>query len=220
MSTCYSPVRHSTRIPKDAFAFDLHVLSTPPAFVLSQDQTLQFDSSRSASTASILASKPRFYFTATKPLTSIAALDSSKTDLPIPLSKILTIRAAHHRSRTRPTPLNQQPMPGANHNIYPQHRNPSRVGREICLKVVFAVPFHPMVVEDEGRHSHQQGDRNRGDIKRQSQCDFSTGIKGPRRRQMARQRIFKTSQCLGTEFVSQYGGVIKDAPGIELSPKN
>jgi hypothetical protein len=26
------------------FSFDLHVLSTPPAFVLSQDQTLQFNS--------------------------------------------------------------------------------------------------------------------------------------------------------------------------------
>ena len=44
LSTCYSPVRHSTRTPKDAFAFDLHVLGTPPAFVLSQDQTLQFES--------------------------------------------------------------------------------------------------------------------------------------------------------------------------------
>ena len=41
--TRYSPVRHSTRFPKEPFAFDLHVLSTPPAFVLSQDQTLQFD---------------------------------------------------------------------------------------------------------------------------------------------------------------------------------
>jgi hypothetical protein len=41
--TRYSPVRHSTRLPKKTFAFDLHVLSTPPAFVLSQDQTLQFD---------------------------------------------------------------------------------------------------------------------------------------------------------------------------------
>ena len=28
--------------PKRAFPFDLHVLSTPPAFVLSQNQTLQF----------------------------------------------------------------------------------------------------------------------------------------------------------------------------------
>ncbi len=38
--TCYSPVRHSST-PKGAFPFDLHVLSTPPAFVLSQNQTLQ-----------------------------------------------------------------------------------------------------------------------------------------------------------------------------------
>ena len=43
LSTRYSPVRHSTRGPKTTFAFDLHVLSTPPAFVLSQDQTLQFN---------------------------------------------------------------------------------------------------------------------------------------------------------------------------------
>ena len=38
--TCYSPVRHSST-PERAFPFDLHVLSTPPAFVLSQNQTLQ-----------------------------------------------------------------------------------------------------------------------------------------------------------------------------------
>ena len=37
--TCYSPVRHSCT-PEGALPFDLHVLSTPPAFVLSQDQTL------------------------------------------------------------------------------------------------------------------------------------------------------------------------------------
>jgi hypothetical protein len=39
-------VRHSTKHPKAPFAFDLHVLGTPPAFVLSQDQTLKFDSVR------------------------------------------------------------------------------------------------------------------------------------------------------------------------------
>ena len=41
--TCYSPVRHSSTHHQrwQAFPFDLHVLSTPPAFVLSQDQTLQ-----------------------------------------------------------------------------------------------------------------------------------------------------------------------------------
>ena len=38
LPTCYSPVRHwiSEDIP-----FDLHVLGMPPAFILSQDQTLQ-----------------------------------------------------------------------------------------------------------------------------------------------------------------------------------
>ncbi len=39
MLTCYSPVRRSCT-PKEALPLDLHVLSTPPAFVLSQDQTL------------------------------------------------------------------------------------------------------------------------------------------------------------------------------------
>ena len=33
----YSPVRHSSH---ECDAFDLHVLGTPPAFILSQDQTL------------------------------------------------------------------------------------------------------------------------------------------------------------------------------------
>ena len=42
LSTRYSPVRHFTQVPKDPFSYDLHVLGTPPAFVLSQDQTLQF----------------------------------------------------------------------------------------------------------------------------------------------------------------------------------
>ncbi len=41
LETHYSPVRHSTGGPKPAFAFDLHVLAMPPAFNLSQDQTLQ-----------------------------------------------------------------------------------------------------------------------------------------------------------------------------------
>jgi hypothetical protein len=36
--TCYAPVR---RWPTEVSPLDLHVLSTPPAFVLSQDQTLQ-----------------------------------------------------------------------------------------------------------------------------------------------------------------------------------
>ena len=46
--TRYSPVRHSnnpfrTEALPMLSPFDLHVLSTPPAFVLSQDQTLMFN---------------------------------------------------------------------------------------------------------------------------------------------------------------------------------
>ena len=41
--TRYSPVCHSTCSPKAAFAFDLHVLGTPPALILSQDQTLKLN---------------------------------------------------------------------------------------------------------------------------------------------------------------------------------
>ena len=37
--TCYAPVRHWTAA-EAPIPFDLHVLSAPPAFVLSQDQTL------------------------------------------------------------------------------------------------------------------------------------------------------------------------------------
>ena len=36
-------MRRCTRAPKDPFSLDLHVLSTPPAFVLSQNQTLQLN---------------------------------------------------------------------------------------------------------------------------------------------------------------------------------
>ena len=46
MRTDYLRVTHpcaTLLAPEGAFAFDLHVLSIPPAFVLSQDQTLQFN---------------------------------------------------------------------------------------------------------------------------------------------------------------------------------
>ena len=40
------PLSHITRHPegiRDQASFDLHVLSTPPAFILSQDQTLMLN---------------------------------------------------------------------------------------------------------------------------------------------------------------------------------
>ena len=46
LPTCYSPVRRfqGEGLPLLLSSLDLHVLSTPPAFVLSQDQTLRRDS--------------------------------------------------------------------------------------------------------------------------------------------------------------------------------
>ena len=44
LPTRYSPGRHSTCPLAGTFAFDLHVLGTPPALILSQDQTLIFES--------------------------------------------------------------------------------------------------------------------------------------------------------------------------------
>ena len=44
--TCYSAVRHYLR-SEDRKPFDLHVLGTPPAFILSQDQTLHRNCPRS-----------------------------------------------------------------------------------------------------------------------------------------------------------------------------
>src|SRR5215813_10771142 len=43
LPTCYSPVRRCTQGVAPLFSLDLHVLGTPPAFVLSQDQTLQLN---------------------------------------------------------------------------------------------------------------------------------------------------------------------------------
>ena len=41
---CSSPFRHCTIQVTPEFPCDLHVLATPPAFVLSQDQTLHLNS--------------------------------------------------------------------------------------------------------------------------------------------------------------------------------
>ena len=44
LPTRYSPVRHCTGGLATPFSCDLHVLGTPPAFALSQDQTLHLNS--------------------------------------------------------------------------------------------------------------------------------------------------------------------------------
>jgi hypothetical protein len=60
LPTCYSPVRRFTRPLAETFSLDLHVLGTPPAFVLSQDQTLQLslEERRSKTPSLNLGSRP------------------------------------------------------------------------------------------------------------------------------------------------------------------
>ena len=53
LPTCYSPVRRYTREPKSPFPLDLHVLGTPPALILSQDQTLELNCFRARTTEEI-----------------------------------------------------------------------------------------------------------------------------------------------------------------------
>src|SRR5262249_40045207 len=55
LPTCYSPVRRCTQGVAPLFSLDLHVLGTPPAFVLSQDQTLQLRAGAPTSTKGELA---------------------------------------------------------------------------------------------------------------------------------------------------------------------
>ena len=55
--TRYSPVRHLVFTEINT-SFDLHVLSTPPAFVLSQNQTLQTKTSQSKNQAEFNQKNP------------------------------------------------------------------------------------------------------------------------------------------------------------------
>ncbi len=60
-STCYSPVRHFQAYCY-TLTFDLHVLSTPPAFILSQDQTLHKNLTENHSGYSRTPNSPPNYF--------------------------------------------------------------------------------------------------------------------------------------------------------------
>ena len=67
LPTRYSPVRHFTLPVARDFSFDLHVLGTPLAFVLSQDQTLQLN-------PEIRSQRTRLFFTEKSPTTRFCYL--------------------------------------------------------------------------------------------------------------------------------------------------
>ena len=57
--TRYSPVRHA-HTPEGVLTFDLHVLSMPPAFILSQNQTLKFNCLKSLPLFKIITALTKF----------------------------------------------------------------------------------------------------------------------------------------------------------------
>ena len=59
--TRYSPVRHSLS-PEGLSSFDLHVLSMPPAFILSQNQTLKFNCLKSLPLFKIITALTKFCY--------------------------------------------------------------------------------------------------------------------------------------------------------------
>jgi hypothetical protein len=62
LPTRYSPVRRSTQGVAPPFSLDLHVLGTPPAFVLSQDQTLHLITLSGQNRRSVRTSHSLFSF--------------------------------------------------------------------------------------------------------------------------------------------------------------
>jgi hypothetical protein len=81
LPTCYSPVRHSPGA-EAPFPFDLHVLGTPPALILSQDQTLSHES-WSTKTGSLSLSNR-----ATVQLSAPSRSASEKTEPSVPHSQV------------------------------------------------------------------------------------------------------------------------------------
>jgi hypothetical protein len=61
LPTRYSPVRRCTPPANRGFSLDLHVLGMPPALILSQDQTLQFNLEFFALGLTIQFSKSKLY---------------------------------------------------------------------------------------------------------------------------------------------------------------
>ena len=107
LPTRYSPVRHSCT-PEGALPFDLHVLSTPPAFVLSQDQTLRFEPCADATRSR--ASRPVVRKRSARRTASSAIDGKYESGRPIGLPEPeRTARYSVFKDRPKPPPL---PVPG------------------------------------------------------------------------------------------------------------
>ena len=130
-----SPLEHPHQKMMRAFPFDLHVLSTPPAFVLSQDQTLQKNKQKTKQAKNKEINKTKtnnkhqktiqcpsmlmFIFKTTKFASSNDTLSSSQTTPP-PTTPTPTRRAVNSdHTNIQTPPQNHKP---------PRHNNKNRDG--------------------------------------------------------------------------------------------
>jgi hypothetical protein len=160
LPTCYSPVRRSP-VAEATFAHDLHVLSTPPAFILSQDQTLQFVSlsagpakgaRRFISFRNLRSSDPALPTETVKGRSrrSESVVDSSS----IQFSKNRRLREARPATLRRPTLPCQAPIPNfrrarsasrgqrAQGNIGRKHPDLGMISRADCTVTRESKPTH------------------------------------------------------------------------------
>ena len=127
-----SPLEHPHQKMMRAFPFDLHVLSTPPAFVLSQDQTLQKKQTKNYRQKTKKSTKQKqttntiqclsmlmFMFKTTKFASSNDTLSSSQTTPP-PTTQ-------HHQKQCRAVNSDHTNIqtPPQNHKP-PRHNNKNR----------------------------------------------------------------------------------------------
>ena len=126
-----SPLEHPHQKMMRAFPFDLHVLSTPPAFVLSQDQTLQKNKQKNYRQKTKKPTKQQqttntiqclsmlmFMFKTTKFASSNDTLSSSQTTPPPTTQHHKKHRAANSdHTNIQTPPQNHKP---------PRHNNKNR----------------------------------------------------------------------------------------------
>src|SRR6185312_5758058 len=134
MPTRYSPVRHCQGLPQPC---DLHVLSMPPAFALSQDQTLRF-----ISTPSHTAKAVQPAISTNRPSTHL----SQDPSIILPLGRTtdrLTSVTVTHQKDTTATPHTQ--ATGQQSLIEPSTSSPSTKPRATHVTPRRTPPTYPFL---------------------------------------------------------------------------
>ncbi len=122
--------------------FDLHVLSTPPAFILSQDQTLHSDPSRMASSHPYRFSHSRFHQPAPLPQHQPTSTPERSLSCCLTTLQLLMCPLSRLAARLRPPQPPASPPTGLRRRktvLYPRPRHPVKSP----AAVAHSLPAHP-----------------------------------------------------------------------------